>query len=359
MNTEIDARRLAAEFELDGAIAAVRAHGQGLINDTYLVETANGQRAILQRLNSQVFPNPELILANLRTLLAHAREQDMDGLRLPAMIAARDGRDYVLDGDGGFWRALEFIAGTRVLPALANPGQAQAVGAALGRFHRLTHELPVERLHTTLPGFHVTPGYLRRFDEILQDSSATHSIALRDALAFVEAHRESAGILEQARQAGTLVPRTTHGDPKLDNFLFDAGATRVVALIDLDTVQPGLVQVDVADCLRSCCNLAGESPADPFAVRFDLDLARGILRGYLAEAREFLSDDDLGHLYDAIWLIPFELGLRFLTDHFAGDLYFKVAQPGQNLVRARVQFRLTEEIERREPALRSLIEAAI
>ena len=74
---------------------------------------------------------------------------------------------------------------------------------------------------------------------------------------------------------------------------------------------------------------------------------------------EFLGDDDIGYLYDAIWLIPFELGLRFLTDHFAGDRYFKVAQPGQNLVRARVQFRLTEEIERREPALRSLIESAV
>lgn len=357
MNAEIDARRIAAEFDLNGAISAVRTHGHGLINDTYLVETTGGQQAILQRLNTQVFPNPELILANLRTLLAHAREQDMDGLRLPAMIATREGRDYALDGAGGFWRALEFIADTRGLSTLANAEPAQAVGTALGRFHRLLHELPVERLHTTLPGFHVMPEYLRRFDDILQDSSAAHSLALRDALAFVEAHRETAGILEQAKQAGALVARTTHGDPKLDNFLFDTEATRVVALIDLDTVQPGLVQVDVADCLRSCCNRAGESPADPFAVRFDFDIAKAILRGYLAEAREFLTDEDMRYLYDAIWLIPFELGLRFLTDHFAGDRYFKVAQPGQNLMRARVQFRLTEEIERREPALRGLVES--
>ena len=92
-------------------------------------------------------------------------------------------------------------------------------------------------------------------------------------------------------------------------------------------------------------------------MRFDLDTARAILRGYAAEAREFLTTEDYDYLYDAIRLIPFELGLRFLTDHFAGNCYFKVTQPGQNLLRARVQFRLAEDIERHEGALRRLIES--
>jgi len=355
MNAEDDARRIAAEFDLDGAISEVRAHGRGLINDTFLVTTLNHQQVILQRLNTQVFPHPEQILENLRTLLDHAGRQGMQDLRLPALYPARDGHDYV--AEGGFWRVLEYIPDTRSLPTLANTGQAHAVGQALGRFHRLLHDLPVDRLHTTLPGFHVTPGYLQHFDEVLQDSVTGHSVALRDALAFVEEHRELAGVLERGKQNGQLVLRPTHGDPKLDNFLFDSEARHVLALIDLDTVQPGLVQVDVADCLRSCCNRAGESPADLFSVRFDLDMAAAILRGYLSEAHEFLASADYDHLYDAIRLIPFELGLRFLTDHFAGDVYFKVAQPGQNLLRARAQFRLTEDIERHEGRLRHLVES--
>ncbi len=357
MNAELDTRRIAAEFALDGAITDVRTHGGGLINDTFLVTTANRQQVILQRLNTQVFPHPEWILDNLRALLDHAARQDSHDLQLPALCRARDGRDYVTDNEGGFWRALEFIPDTRSLATLGNPEQAHAVGLALARFHRLLHDLPVNRLHTTLPGFHITPGYLRHFDDVLQDSVTGHSIALRDALEFVEEHRELAGVLERARTSGQLVQRPTHGDPKLDNFLFNRDGGQVVALIDLDTVQPGLVQVDVADCLRSCCNRAGESPADLFAVRFDLDMAAAILRGYLGEAREFLDSTDSEHLYDAIRLIPFELGLRFLTDHFAGDVYFKVAQPGQNLLRARAQFRLTEDIERHEGALRRLIES--
>jgi len=357
MEAESHALRIAGTFDLGAAVTGIHPHGNGLVNDTYLVEIAGGRHAILQRLNTQVFPHPELILANLRILLDHARRQKPVGLQLPALYVTRDGRDYHVDDRGQFWRALEFIANTRNLKVLTNAGQANAVGTALGQFHRLLHDLPVERLHTTLPGFHVAPDYLRHFDEIALDSVAGHGIALRDALAFVEERRELAGVLERARERGDLALRPTHGDPKRDNFLFDRMDDQVVALIDLDTVQPGLVQVDLADCLRSCCNRAGEATTDLYSVRLDLDFARAILRGYLAEAREFLAIEDYAYLYEAIRLIPFELGLRFLTDHFAGDRYFKVSAPGQNLLRARVQFRLTEDIERHETALRHLIDS--
>lgn len=64
---------------------------------------------------------------------------------------------------------------------------------------------------------------------------------------------------------------------------------------------------------------------------------------------------DREYLYDAVRLLPFELGLRFFQDYLAGDKYFKVRQPGQNLNRARVQFRLCEAIEAREGKIRDLI----
>ena len=64
------------------------------------------------------------------------------------------------------------------------------------------------------------------------------------------------------------------------------------------------------------------------------------------------------YLYDSIRLITFELGLRFFADFIAGDQYFKVRYEGQNLNRARVQFKLCESIERNESALRALLETA-
>ena len=80
------------------------------------------------------------------------------------------------------------------------------------------------------------------------------------------------------------------------------------------------------------------------------------VRGYLTEAKEFLTENDKKYLYDSIRLITFELGLRFFADYLAGDVYFKTTHDGQNLNRARVQFSLCESIEAREGKMRDILE---
>lgn len=345
--------RAAREFAAD-AVRRVDPLGRGLINDTFLVSTA-ATRFVLQRLNAQVFPEPVAVVANLRVLSDHARTlpPHPHGFHLPELVPTRTGPDFHRDAEGGIWRALSYIEGARNLAVLDDPAQAEQVGHALGRFHSLAGGLAPESLRDTLPGFHIAPEYLASFDRVLARSRPPpDSTELREALAFVEARRDIVDGLEQAKRAGRLRARVIHGDPKLDNILFDAVSGRAVSLIDLDTVKPGLIHYDLGDCLRSCCNRGGKTGGEP---AFDLDLGRAILRGYLAEAGELLAAADRDHLYDAIRLLPFELGLRFLTDHLAGDVYFKVAAPGQNLERARAQFRLTESVERQEPAIRTVI----
>lgn len=353
---------IAGQFLPDEKISTIRPHGHGLINDTFVVTVDSGRRFILQRINRHVFPHPERIMENLRVLGDHVRRRAATGdtaarpLRLPEILPARDGSDFVIDAAGGSWRAQEYIEQTRTLDTIGDIAQAREVGATLGRFHALIHDLDPARLHRTLPGFHDTPGYFARF---LRASAhprrAAASRELLHALGFVEARWNLTRVLEQARREGKLATRAIHGDTKLNNFLFDTRTGKAVSLIDLDTVQPGLIHYDIGDCLRSCANPAGESPPDLDTVHFDLDIARALLENYLAETRHFLTRHDYGYLYDAIRLIPFELGLRFLTDHLEGDHYFKIDRPGQNLHRALVQFRLTAGIETAEPDLKGLI----
>ena len=131
---------------------------------------------------------------------------------------------------------------------------------------------------------------------------------------------------------------------------------KAVALIDLDTVKPGLVHYDIGDCLRSCCNPLGEETDAFDAVHFDLDLAAAILEGYLGVAGSFLTPAELAYIPVAAELISFELGLRFFTDHLNGNVYFKARHPEHNLQRALVQFRLTASIEAQMAPLRSLVQ---
>ena len=127
------------------------------------------------------------------------------------------------------------------------------------------------------------------------------------------------------------------------------------AIIDLDTVGPGLIHYDFGDAMRSIGNPAGEEVSELAHVKFDLDLCAAFCRGYATRARDFLTDQDRLRLYDAIRLIAFELGLRFFEDYLNGNQYFKVRDPEQNLNRARVQFRLCESIETRERQIRGIL----
>jgi Ser/Thr protein kinase RdoA (MazF antagonist) len=361
MNTAAiaSAHRAAETFALTLPVQTVAPLGRGLINDTFLVTDATGNQAVLQRINRRAFPTPERILENLRTLLAHVNARAGAALRLPGIVPTRDRQDWTVDADGDFWRMLTYIAGSVTHERLTDATQAGEVGSALGRFHALVRDLPTERLHVVRGGFHQTPLYFERFREALARAPAPDSEALRFCIEFANAREAIVNTLEDAKRQGVLALRVVHGDPKIDNILFDAASGRAISLIDLDTVQPGLLHYDVGDCLRSACNPAGESPATASQAHFDLGLCAAWLTRYVAETRAFLTAADIRYLPDAIRLIPFELGLRFLADYLNGNVYFKVQWPEQNLLRAETQFRLTASIETQLAALRALVADAV
>jgi hypothetical protein len=55
-------------------------------------------------------------------------------------------------------------------------------------------------------------------------------------------------------------------------------------------------------------------------------------------------------------VITFEIGIRFLTDHLDGDVYFKIHREGHNLDRARTQFALVTSLEEKEERLQRIVE---
>lgn len=352
-STEVVAGGVVHRFALPAPADSATPCGEGLINATFLV-AAGGTRYILQRINDRVFPEPEKIMSNLTVLERHLATHTGFSLRIPALIASRDGLPFVRDGDGGIWRLMEYIPNTKAVERIRDLKQAREVGRILGRFHVLVGDLRPDRLAVTLPGFHVTPKYLARFAQVLQGQTETRSEETAKAITFVISRQGRSAVLEQARQEGRVPERVVHGDPKLDNILFDRDTGRAVSLIDLDTVQPGLVHYDLGDCIRSCCNRRGECTDGE--AELDLALCRAILDTYANETEGLLCKAEIELLFDAIRLIPFELGLRFLTDHLEGDRYFRVTERGQNLRKARAQFALVDAIENKEQEIRRILD---
>jgi Ser/Thr protein kinase RdoA (MazF antagonist) len=364
--------KAAQRFSARGRLVHVNAVGNGNVNDTYEAVFRDGgsvERIIVQRINRRVFAHPEWIMSNMRRvtdffwgkLAAEAKDLRREWA-IPLVVKADDGADFLRLNGQDFWRAMTCIDDATSYPKVRDVEHAYEVGIVLGCFHRLIADMNCAELLDPLPGFHVTPAYLEKYDRTVAGeggSARMDGLPEVDRLrAFVEKRRGFVSTLEDALGRGELRTRPIHGDPKVDNIMIDDFTGYGIGIIDLDTVKPGLLHYDFGDALRSACNPAGEDELDLSKVYFDVDLCEAFVNGYIAQAKGFLTDADRHYLYDAIRLIAFELGLRFFQDYLAGDVYFKVRFEGHNLNRAKVQFKLCQSIEANEKAIRAVLKRA-
>ncbi|OQX11115.1 MAG: hypothetical protein BWK76_19630 [Desulfobulbaceae bacterium A2] len=317
----------------------------GRVNETYLLADSRGL-LVLQRINPAVFPLPHLVTDNLVRVwrhLAAQRSRQSPALGrwcFPEPVPGIDGRFFLADSDGADWRLVRHIPGS-AMQVIDRPFHARAMGQCLADLHSLLASADIAEYGDTLPGFHCLDRYLAAYDRCSQlhdPENLLDVVWCRDQIAL---GRPRAKTLQQAADDGRLRCQLVHGDPKVANFLFTPGdSSQLLGLIDFDTVKPGLLLHDLGDCLRSVANPDEESSLAP---TLRLDLCRALLEGYLSRASGLLTADDLALLPDAPWTMTFELGLRFFSDHLAGDRYFRVGLHGDNLRRARSQFLLAEQ----------------
>jgi hypothetical protein len=357
---------IADRFVAGASIRRITPLGNGNVNDTFLVEPhdSGGEAFVMQRVNTDVFRSPERVMHNLLKVSRHVGDklssspETLQGRRweMPRVIRLRHSNGHWVEDQGDFWRGISYIGAAITLDVVESNEQAREVGYGLGMFHHLISDLPADELEDTLEGFHITPQYLQRHTEVLKQHTRALDREEQDCQNFIAARSGSVSVLEDAKARGELQLRPIHGDPKVNNLMMDSDSGNAIALVDLDTVKPGLIHYDIGDCLRSGCNSLGEETTDVDQVSFNLERCAAILEGYLSAARGFMVDADFRYLFDAIRLIPFELGLRFFSDHLDGNRYFKVHHQRHNLQRARVQFQLCASVEAQEREIRELIE---
>jgi Ser/Thr protein kinase RdoA (MazF antagonist) len=351
-----------AEFAAEGRPAAIERYGAGHIHDTWRVRLRSERHPgyILQRINGRIFADIPGLMANLVRVTEHLRRRLAaipgadPGREVLTVVPARNGAPFLRDASGECWRCFVFIDHCELGARPGTPAQAREAGRLFGRFLALLADLPAPPLRETIPRFH---DLARRLDDFRR-ALAEDRVGRRDGAAVeidFAAARGAAllATLEDARRRG-LPLRTTHNDTKFNNVLIDARG-RGLCVIDLDTVMPGHVLYDFGDAIRSSANTGREDEADLDRVTLNLDVFRDFAAGYLGELRGVLGAGEIGLLAFAARLMTFMIGLRFLSDHLDGDRYFRCERPGHNLQRARVQFRLLEEMERSAAAMERIV----
>ena len=90
-------------------------------------------------------------------------------------------------------------------------------------------------------------------------------------------------------------------------------------------------------------------------VSCDLDLFAQYTKGYLEECGAMLTDNEIRMLAFSARLLTLECGMRFLTDHLDGDVYFKIHREGHNLDRCRTQLKLVEDMEKKAVQMEEIV----
>ena len=204
-------------------------------------------------------------------------------------------------------------------------------------------DFPAHTLYETVPNFHNTPDrYLQLKESIRQDLCGRVAGAKAEIDFLLERERQ-AGTLQRMLDRGELPLRVTHNDTKLNNVLLDKEERKALCVLDLDTVMPGLSLYDFGDSIRFGAATAAEDEKDLSKMSLDLHLFEVYTRGYLEAAD--LTETEIEMLPMGAYVITLELATRFLKDYLDGDLYFKTAYPGHNLVRARAQIKLAADMQ--------------
>ena len=325
------------QFPAVGEVQEIKALTSGLINQTYLVKTAdeNEPNYVLQRINNNIFCDVDMLQHNIEAVTAHIRQK---------LVAANE--------DDIERKVLRFIPESQTLEAVT-PESSYLAGLKFGEFQAMLADLP-EQLGEIIPNFHNMEFRLQQLREAVADNKVGRLAEVKDIVDAIEKDAEKMCSAEQFHREGKLPKRICHCDTKVSNMMFDMDG-KVLCVIDLDTIMPSFIFSDFGDFLRSAANTGKEDDADLNNVTFNMEIFKAFAKGYIESARVFLTPLEIEMLPYAAQLFPYMQAVRFLADYINGDTYYQTKYADHNLVRTKAQYKLYQEACNCEPAMKEFI----
>ncbi len=321
------------------ASSVVSPIGSGHIHQTFLVEGES--KFVLQRININVFKDPGAIAANNRMAADYLAQHHPDYL-FPTALLDRAGNELVYAADGFPWRLYPLIENTITVDFLSTDEEAYEVAVGFGRLTKNLDSIDSKLFKPTLDRFQDLGWRYEQFEEAVANAKpeliSQAALQVQQAASFRYLVEEYKSLIA----SGSLKERIVHNDTKINNILFDRSTHKAVCVIDLDTLMPGYFIYDLGDMVRTCVSPVSEEEKDIGKIKFRKEIYDALLKGYLSEMEGALSSQELKAIPFAGKMMTYIMALRFLADYLNGDVYYHTTYPGQNLVRAKNQFRFLE-----------------
>ena len=360
--TDSFVKEILAAYSLPGKYVKFQTLNFGHINDTLVIELdEDGKKTnyLLQRINTNVFKNAEELMENIENVTSFLAEKikenggDPDRETL-TVFHTNDGKSYHVTESGDCWRIYNYVSHAHSLQCIEDPEDFRKSGEAFGKFQCMLSDYPSETLHETIPDFHNTVSRFSNLLKAIEENLSGRKDNVLPEIEFALAREKDTHVLVDLLSQGKLPLRVTHNDTKLNNVMFDDDSGEGICVVDLDTVMPGLSLYDFGDSIRFGANTACEDEKDVSKVSLDLGLYEAYVKGYLNAAGDSLTEEEIEYLPFSAKLMTYECGIRFLSDYLNGDTYFHTDYPEHNLVRARTQFALVADMERKFDDMREI-----
>ncbi len=329
----------------------------GHINDTFHARSiTKGREYLLQRINTDIFKDVDALMQNILTISKylyhkHVEEGNTDPRSCLYLIKTKDGMLYYRDKKSGdCFRLYEYIDGAKTYD-VADTYLLRLAGIGFGTFQKDLIQFDTRLIAETIPHFHDTVMRFEAFEKALKQDAFNRAKECKDAIDFAYVHRDLCHVYENKG----LAVRITHNDTKLNNVMIDERTMRPLAILDLDTVMPGYGPDDFGDAIRYGANSAVEDEEDLSKVTIDLGKFKAFAEGFIEGLGGKIPSSEIKLYPDGAMKMTYECGLRFLTDYLSGDTYFKIDRPDHNIVRARNQFCLLQDMLDHEKEMREIV----
>lgn len=327
-------REILIEFNFNGNSIKWTPLNNGLINDTFLVTEGDGRQYILQKVNTLIFKNVQILMDNISYTLPFLNAEDYTQI---TFLRTKNG-EHSLKKNDGLWRMMTYIPKSTTYNTTTDNNIAFEAGRIVGRFHSLLKDVDLSIVKDTLPKFHNLNHRTLEFQEALQNADAHKKEIAAVAIKKTQSFFKELQHLETIN----LPVRICHNDTKLNNILFSDSTNKALCLIDLDTIMKGYFFYDFGDAIRTVVNNAPEDEQNHDLIHFDENLFESFVDGLVLN-QPFLTTADKNSLPLGAVFMPFIHGLRALTDYLSNNKYYKVTYENQNLDRCTSLFNFAEK----------------
>ena len=338
--------------------STVSSLGNGLINSTFLVRSIN-TNFVLQKINQHVFPQPTEVVNNAELINHHLLKKKALGEYQLTPMRQIENADKKVNSivDNDYWRAIEFIPNCYTVEAVETPEQAKQVATSFAKFSHALSDFPAQELAVIIPDFHHLAFRLSQLNNAIASDPRNRVTQCSELIALC---LEQVSFIESvATLEATLPLRVTHNDTKINNLLFCSKSKSPLAVIDLDTCMPGFIMHDFGDMVRTCCSNLPEDGKELAQMQVREDILLALIQGYLSELNGHINELEKQSLVIGALLLPFMIGIRFLTDFIDGDNYFHTQYTEHNLDRAKNQIQLFSLLKNIQPKIHDMVFSSI